>query len=79
MCLEKGDVVAATIADHINPHKGDEYEFFFGELQSLCKTHHESTKKRFEARGYSTEIGVDGWPVDPKHPVYRGRPIRRSG
>src|SRR5262245_60298372 len=28
------------------------------ELQSLCKLHHESAKKREEARGYSTAIGV---------------------
>ena len=33
------------------PHKGD------GELQSLCRLHHESAKKREEARGYSTQIG----------------------
>jgi hypothetical protein len=47
---------------------------FFGELQSLCKLHHESAKKRKEARGYSTRVGADGWPVDPRHPVYsRGR------
>ena len=23
-----------------------------------------------EVRGYSTQIGADGWPVDPRHPVY---------
>jgi hypothetical protein len=27
-------------------------------------------------RGYSTEAGVDGWPVDPLHPVHR-RPTPR--
>jgi hypothetical protein len=27
-----------------------------------------------EVRGYSTQIGADCWPVDPRHPVYsRGR------
>jgi hypothetical protein len=36
-------------------------KFFFGELQSVCKLHHESAKKREEARGYSTQIGPDGW------------------
>src|SRR5262249_40604218 len=44
------------------------------ELQSLCKLHHESAKKREEARGYSTAIGADGWPVDPRHPVYSRGP-----
>ena len=48
--------------------------FWFARLQSLCKRHHESSKKREEARGYSIQIGVGGWPVDPRHPVYsRGR------
>ena len=56
--------------------KGDQQKFFFGELQSLCKLHHESAKKREEARGYSTQIGADGWPVDPRHPVYlKGRGV----
>jgi 5-methylcytosine-specific restriction protein A len=74
MCLKDGRTNAATIADHIEPHKGDQQKFFFGELQSLCKLHHESAKKRKEARGYSTRVGADGWPVDPRHPVYsRGR------
>jgi hypothetical protein len=41
MCLKDGRINAATIADHIEPHKGDEQKFFFGELQSLCKLHHE--------------------------------------
>jgi 5-methylcytosine-specific restriction enzyme A len=74
VCLKDGRINAATIADHIEPHKGDQQKFFFGELQSLCKLHHESAKKREEARGYSTQIGADGWPVDPRHPLYsRGR------
>jgi hypothetical protein len=72
MCLKDGRINAATIADHIEPHKGDQQKFFFGELQSLCKLHHESAKKREEARGYSTRIGADGWPVDPRHPYIRG-------
>src|SRR5262249_6732878 len=36
MCLKDGRINAATIADHIEPHKGDQQKFFFGELQSLC-------------------------------------------
>ena len=68
MCLKDGSINAATIADHIEPHKGDQQKFFFGELQSLCKLHHGSAKKREEARGYSSQIGADGCPVDPRHP-----------
>jgi ABC transporter substrate binding protein len=68
-CLEDGRITAATVADHIVPHAGDPQLFWFGRLQSLCTPHHESSKKREEARGYSTRIGADGWPVDPRHPV----------
>lgn len=71
MCLQKGHVVAATIADHVQAHRGDEVLFWFGELQSLCTHHHNSAKAEVEKRGYSTEIGPDGWPTDGQHPVNR--------
>ena len=69
MCLQEGRAEFATIADHIEPHRGDYKKFFFDPLQSLCKLHHDAAKKRTEFRGYDTQIGVDGWPVDPNHPV----------
>jgi 5-methylcytosine-specific restriction enzyme A len=72
MCRQQGKLTPATIADHIEPHKFDAEKFYLGKLQSLCKRHHDSDKKRAEifARvGY--RIGADGWPVDPDHPVYR--------
>jgi 5-methylcytosine-specific restriction endonuclease McrA len=69
MCLEKGIVTAATVADHVEPHRGDQFSFWFGVLQSLCAHHHNSAKQEKELRGYSTEIGVDGWPVDKDHPA----------
>jgi hypothetical protein len=34
--------------------------------------HHNSAKRFEEIRGYTKEIGVDGWPLDPKHPANRG-------
>jgi 5-methylcytosine-specific restriction endonuclease McrA len=69
MCRNDGRAVVATVADHIKPHRGGFAAFFFGELQSLCKLHHDSAKKREEWRGYDTQIGIDGYPVDPEHPV----------
>jgi hypothetical protein len=30
-------------------------------------------KKHLEHRGFDKAIGVDGWPVDPRHPCYRGQ------
>jgi hypothetical protein len=26
-----------------------------------------------ETRGYDCAIGIDGWPLDPRHPIYRYR------
>jgi len=40
----------ATIADHVEPHRGDHGKFWFGRLQSLCKPCHDSKKQRIERR-----------------------------
>jgi len=76
--LGVGRINAATIADHIEPHKGDQQKFFFGELQSLCKLHHESAKKREEASGYSTQIGTDGCPRGLAVSLCHRRAFRRQ-
>lgn len=73
MCKEDGTITAATVADHVEPHKGDREKFFNGELQSLCKNHHDGAKAREEARGYSGAVGPDGFPTDPRHPFNGGR------
>jgi hypothetical protein len=36
MCLAEGEVVAARIADHIEPHHNDPIKVWNGKLQSLC-------------------------------------------
>jgi hypothetical protein len=36
MCLAEGKVVAARIADHIEPHHDDPIRFWNGKLRSLC-------------------------------------------
>lgn len=51
MCLAIGRATAATVADHVVPHKGDYELFWHGELQSLCKFHHDKTKQRIERKG----------------------------
>ncbi len=48
MCIEVEDVTAATVCDHITPHRGDETLFWSGPFQSLCAYHHNSTKHREE-------------------------------
>ena len=68
-CLRKGLVTAATVADHIVPHKGDARSQWTGPLQSLCHSCHVGEKAVEEHRGYSDQIGLDGLPIDPKHPI----------
>jgi 5-methylcytosine-specific restriction enzyme A len=73
-CFEsRGEVTIATVVDHIDPHKGDINKFWLGELQSLCHRCHVSTKQFVELNGYCPHIGLDGWPVDKRHPVYQQR------
>lgn len=68
MCLDVGRTTRATIADHVIPPRGDWELFWNGELQSLCKNHHDQVKQQQERIGYSTEVGQDGNPLDPSHP-----------
>jgi 5-methylcytosine-specific restriction enzyme A len=67
-CKAFGRVVAATVVDHIRPHRGD-LRLFLDEdnLQSLCKKCHDSHKKRQENSGHMVGHGLDGRPVDPNH------------
>jgi hypothetical protein len=37
---------------------------------SLCKHCHDSTKRFVEKHGFRPDIGLDGRPLDPNHPVY---------
>jgi 5-methylcytosine-specific restriction protein A len=71
-CLRGGRIQAAVCADHITPHKGD-VKLWEGPLQSLCTKCHAQHKQSDETHGYSREVGEDGWPTDPRHPVYRRR------
>jgi 5-methylcytosine-specific restriction enzyme A len=70
-CLERGIVRPATVADHIEPHGGDWNRFILGKLQSLCADCHDRSKQFEDRHGYRKEVGEDGWPIDPKHPINR--------
>jgi 5-methylcytosine-specific restriction endonuclease McrA len=61
-CHAAGRITLATIADHVDPHKGDLKLFWYGPLQSLCKQCHDSRKQKEENKTYVVEIGLDGWP-----------------
>lgn len=70
MCEAAGLLVEATVVDHIRPPRGARRLFWDRKnWQGLCQPHHDSAKQAEERRGYSREIGADGWPVDPKHPA----------
>jgi 5-methylcytosine-specific restriction endonuclease McrA len=70
-CEAQGRVELATIVDHIKPHKGDEELFFDPDnLQSLCKTHHDSTKQREEHHGSAIGGDKKGYPLDQGHHWY---------
>lgn len=73
MCAKANRVTAASVVDHIVPHKQDQRLFWDSEnnWQSLCAAHHNRDKQQIERRGYSAEIGGDGWPTDPQHPSNR--------
>ena len=62
-CERMGRITAATIADHIEPHRGDKVKFWRGALQSLCAECHSSAKQREESGSAPKGCDVDGWPV----------------
>ena len=73
-CERLGRVTAATVADHVIPHRGDWRLFISGELETMCGPCHSSDKQSRERSGrtYSRAVGVDGLPLDPCHPFNKG-------
>ena len=72
LCEAEGRITGATIADHFPPHDGDYNAFVLGPLRSLCAACHDQLQG-FQHRGYSLEIGLDGYPIDERHPFNRAR------
>lgn len=62
MCEVEGRAEAATVVDHITPHKGDQALFWDqSNWQPLCKLHHDSDKKVLEQSGERlTKFTPDG-------------------
>jgi 5-methylcytosine-specific restriction protein A len=51
MCEGQGRVTAASVVDHIVPHRGDQTLFWdTANWQSLCKPHHDRDKQRADGR-----------------------------
>ena len=77
LCKEAGRITPATIADHHPRHGGDYNKFMLGTLRSLCADCH-NRQWATDARGYRSDVGADGFPVDPKHPFNQQRPAARD-
>lgn len=68
LCAQRGTVRVATIADHMTPHKEDKELFFDPDnLQSLCKSCHDSVKKEQDISGSLRGSDVNGIPLDRNH------------
>jgi len=71
--LARGQLVAATVVDHIKPHKGDRKLFWCRKnWQSLCKHCHDSIKQAEERSGIIRGCDLSGIPLDPSHPWKEG-------
>jgi 5-methylcytosine-specific restriction protein A len=65
LCLEAGRVTPATVADHVEPHRGDLTAFRLGQLRSLCADCHNRLDANNAPRA---PVREDGTPSDPRHP-----------
>jgi 5-methylcytosine-specific restriction protein A len=62
MCQAKGRVTAATVVDHIIPHKGDPVLMWdWNNWQALCKPHHDRDKQAIDRGGKPRLQRIDGW------------------
>ncbi len=75
LCDRQGKVVAASVVDHIVPHRGDKALFWDrSNWQPLCKHCHDSIKQQLERSGRVAGCGADGRPLDPNHHWNRPTP-----
>ena len=75
ICEAEGRITGATVADHIEPHKGDYTKFILGKLRSLCAPCHDNLSG-FTHKPYRCDVGDDGFPIDENHPFNRRRSAR---
>jgi 5-methylcytosine-specific restriction protein A len=70
-CRKEGKTTIANQVDHIEPC-GDDFglQRDRNNLRSLCSYHH-APLRHDHSRGFSKAIGVDGLPVDERHPFNR--------
>lgn len=62
----------SAVVHHVTAHKGDLDLFYdISNLLAVCWRCHSGDIQSGEALGYDTEIGADGWPTDPAHPMVK--------
>lgn len=67
-CAAAGIDEAATVADHITPHRGDWELFIAGPLQGLCASCHSAVKQRaeqMERREAALGLAESSRPIAP--------------
>jgi 5-methylcytosine-specific restriction enzyme A len=69
--LQQGRIVAATVVHHVNPDKTTALAFFAGPFESLCAECHDKLAGDEERHGFTSEVGLDGVPIDQAHPFFR--------
>lgn len=66
--IKRGQVVQATVVDHIVPHRGDMALFWDkSNWQALCADCHNIHKQRLEKSGVQVGCDLSGVPIDPTH------------
>ncbi|MBR1230221.1 HNH endonuclease [Bradyrhizobium sp. AUGA SZCCT0176] len=67
-CASRDRIVAASVAHHTTPHKGDPVLFWDPKnLSSSCADCHDVDEQRIERGGKARQtIDDDGWPVEIK-------------
>lgn len=67
-CLRLGRTKAATVVDHIIPHRGDQAWFWDStNWQALCVTCHDAIKQAQEKSGILRGCDTSGRPLDRRH------------
>lgn len=65
---QMGEVVAATVVDHVKPHRGDRNLAFDSDnLQSLCEGCHNVHADAKDRGKPVAGCDADGYPLDPDH------------
>ena len=64
-CAALGRKIATEVVDHVQPHKGDQEQFWNTSMwQAACRWHHDVVKKQLEAMFIRGTISADALWLD---------------